>query len=515
MNRTPFIFAFSLLVAVSCLVPVQAATLEQSIQALGASEDATRVAAMNHLGSLGSEAAPAVDQLVGLLKDKSPEIRAHAAHALGQIGVSNDETLEGLVELTGSNEPMVRREAVSALFALHPSHQKLLPIFTKMLGDSDPAVRLRLMNAITESGKAAVPGLISALQNEKSALWACLILRQLGPEAADAAPALAKLVADGKGIVRREALLALASMPKAASAYQESIATCLEDSTLVVPATYALGRIGNMPNDVEAKVKANVESKDPMVATMSAWALAFTHPDDEALKKDAIHRLATGIGSSNPIVRAMSSQGLISLQAEPETLKAELQDPLNEAGEPVVSNAVGLLSTMGPAAIDYLLQALKYPSTRYDAIVIIGNLGEKGEPATDALIELIDDDNPRIANEAIVSLGKIGPAAKSATTRLTKSLQEGQGVIAHNSAMALGRIGPAAAAAKSTLLSVMKSESDPALQLTCAWALLQIDPDSETTKQAVLPVLNAAKASKNQVMQKAATEMLGSLNGAK
>ncbi|GAA4432447.1 HEAT repeat domain-containing protein [Bremerella cremea] len=512
MKRSFFAFAL-LLVAVS-FGSVSAATVEQSIENLKSTDEATRIAAIQELGSLGDKAASAVTPLTSLLQDTSPQVAAQAAHALGQIGVADDTTLEGLLALTGSQDPQVRREAISALYALHPGHEKMLPIFAKLLGDADPAVRLRVMNALTETGKPAVPELIAALKSEKGALWACLILRELGPEASDAAPELAKVLTTGKGALKREALLALATMPKAATAFTDAIVKCLDDPTLAVSATYALGRMGTMSPEVEAKIKANVESKDKLLGTMSAWALAFTHPDNEAFKQDAVHRLAQGVGSSNAIIRAMSAQGLISLQAKPETLKAELQDPLNDAGEPVVSNAMGLLSTMGPSAIDYLIAALKHPSTRFDAIAILGSLGKEGAPATSNLIALINDENPRVANQAVVALGNIGPAAKAATPELTKSLESGEGSIAHNSALALGRIGPDAAEAKATLLKVMQNHSDPAMQLSCAWALLKVDSDSASTREAVLPVLKDAMKSDNPIIQNAAKEMLGKLNSA-
>lgn len=502
------------MIVVALVASAQADDIQQTIETLNSAEQAQKLAAIDTLGSQGEKAAAAVDPLVTLLKDSSPEVAAHAAHALGQIGVASDATLEGLVGLTGSSDPTVRQQAVAALFKLHPGHEKLQPIFVKMLDDADPAVRLRVMNALTDVGKPIVPRLIPALKNDQAAKWVCLILRNLGPDAAEAAPALANIVKNKQSTVRAEALLALAAMPEAAASSADAIASCLDDPKLQVPATYALGRIGNMSPETEAKIKSNVDSEDPMLSAMSAWALAFAHPKDTALKKDAIDHLAKGISSKNPLIRAMSAQGLVSLQAKPETLKQALQDPLNNADEPTVSSALNLLSRMGPDAIPFLIQALDKPGVRLEAVIILGDLGPKAAPAVEPLTKLLDDESPRVVNEAIVTLGKIGPAAKEATPELIEALKQGDGSIAHNAALALGRIGPDAKQAVAALTNQMTTSSHPSLQMISAWALFHIDGENAKTRDAVVAVLTSQAKSSDPIIQNSAKQMLGELNGA-
>ena len=269
-----------------------------------------------------------------------------------------------------------------------------------------------------------------------------------------------------------------------------------------------------MPAEAEAKIKGNVDSKDPMLAAMSAWALAFAHPDDSALKQDAIDHLAQGIASKNSLVRAMSAQGLVSLQAKPETLKQALQDPLNNADEPTVSSALNLLSQMGPQAIPFLIQALDKRGVRLEVTIILGDLGPKAAPAVEPLTKLLDDESPRVVNEAIVTLGKIGPAAKGATPELIEALQQGDGSIAHNAALALGRIGPEAKQAVAALTQEMTTHTEPSLQMISAWALIHIDGENAKTKEAVAAVLTKQAKSSDRLIQDSAKQMLGELNGA-
>ena len=50
------------------------------------------------------------------------------------------------------------------------------------------------------------------------------------------------------------------------------------------PATYALGRIGQVPADAEAAIRANAKSDDKMLSTTSLWALARVHPEDKEIR---------------------------------------------------------------------------------------------------------------------------------------------------------------------------------------------------------------------------------------
>jgi len=431
-------------------------------------------------------------------------------HTLAVAEDAAKPSVEALVEATANEDATVRREAIAKLVALKPGPDVTIPLFTKLLKDADPAVRLRVMNAIADAGPAAVPGLIEALKNEKSAYWACLVLRELGPEAADAAPALVALVENGQGEIRREALLSLAAMPKAAEKQMPVITKCLADPQLEIAAIYTLGRIGTVPAEATERLRANARGEG-LLSLLSVWALARSNPSDKDLNQAAIKRLAAGLNSKYPLVRAMASQGLVSLKAPPQLLKEALKSDLSMADEPVVRNALNVLASMGPEGIELLTEALQHPGVQHDAILIIGDLGPKGAPATEALAKLVDGDNLRVANQAIVTLGKIGPAAKSAVPQLTKSLKEGQGSIVHNSALALGRIGEDAQAATPELSQVMKSTKDPSLQMLCAWALVHIAGDSEATRSEVLPVVTAAAKSDNTVIQKAAEDLLAKL----
>src|SRR5439155_669582 len=112
---------------------------------------------------------------------------------LGTIGNAAKPAAAPLTNLAKDDDETVRRQAIKALTAIRPGPQVMVPLVTRLIEDSDPAVKVRIMHAVSEAGPAAVPGLIEGLSNERAAYWACLILREMGPEAKDAVPALTAL----------------------------------------------------------------------------------------------------------------------------------------------------------------------------------------------------------------------------------------------------------------------------------------------------------------------------------
>src|SRR5206468_4069120 len=147
-----------------------------------------------------------------LLGDMSANVRAHAAHALGSIGNAAKPAATALTNLVKDDDETARRQAVKALAAIRPGPDVMIPLVTRLLEDSDPAVKARILHAVSEAGPTALPALKEALKDKKAAYWACLILREMGPEAKEAVPELIAALKDQRPEVRREAALALGAM---------------------------------------------------------------------------------------------------------------------------------------------------------------------------------------------------------------------------------------------------------------------------------------------------------------
>jgi HEAT repeat protein len=485
-------------------------SIEDLIGNLKSSDESVRLQAIDELGASGEEAAEAVTPLVQLLKDDSAKVRAHAAWSLGEIGAPAKSAAAALVELLKDPDEAVRRQAVKAIRAIRPGPQVMGPLLVRLLEDADPGVRIRILHAIAEAGAKAVPGLIKALDNDRICYWACLVLREIGPDAKDAVPALTKRLQDPRPEIRREAILALAAMGDAAASTVGPIAAALNDEHTRTAATYALGRIGQIPADAEAAVRANVKSDDKVLGTASLWALARVHPEDTQLRREAGEQLIERLKDQDPLVRVAAARALAALPPAPEIMMPLWEKTFQNADEGTVPFALDAMAALGPAAVPRLTDALKFERARVPVARILGRIGPAAAPATAALAKLVADKDERIANEAILALANIGPGAKSAVPVLAQALQKDENPNVYAVVYALGQIGPDAAEVEPALSDRLAS-SDPHLALASAWALVRIRPASAEVAAKTLPVLMVGLTSDVPLARRGAAEALGSL----
>jgi HEAT repeat protein len=244
-------------------------SVKELIAQLKSSDESQRLKAIDQLDAQGEKAAEAVAPLTESLKDESVKVRAHSARALGDIGAPAKSAAPELIALLKDPNDTVRRQALHALRAIRLGPAVMMPLFIKLMEDSDPGVQMRILNSIAEAGPVAVPGMIEALKNDKTAYWACIVLREIGPEAKDAAPALAEKLNDPRPEIRREAVLALGALDGAAIAVLPRIAEALNDEHARTAATMVLGQLGKIPADAEKKIRENVKSDDKLLSTVS------------------------------------------------------------------------------------------------------------------------------------------------------------------------------------------------------------------------------------------------------
>ena len=160
-----------------------------------------RVRVLAALGDFGGQAHQVLPVLRAALKDAAlkdddDSVRAHAAHALLQVGPEPDSAVAGLIDSLKNELEVLRFHAAIALGNLggdaRPAVPALIPI---ALWDPDAAVRVAAAVAlwkIDRKGPLVIPALISALADDNELIcWlAADALRQIGPEAREAVPAL-------------------------------------------------------------------------------------------------------------------------------------------------------------------------------------------------------------------------------------------------------------------------------------------------------------------------------------
>ena len=458
------------------------------IKALGSQDATTQVEAAEALEAKGPDAADAVSALTKLLKSDAAEVQAHAAEALGAIGPAAKPAAEALASLVREDDEAVRKEALEALESIRPGPAVMLPILSGLLQDPNPVVRARVMGALADHGNKAMKLLIDALGKDETAYWACLILAEIGPDAADAVPALSKLLDHDSHGVRREAILALAAIGPSAKPAVEKLAALIDCPINGVPAIYALGSIGNVSGDVKTKLIEKAEGDDPIFKTVSAWALAKLHPGDERFARKAAKLLVATLQSDNPKARATAAKALESLDGDPKILRPILMEALDKADDETVVVMLDALVSVGPEIVPRLIEALKQENTRRYVCYMLGELGPGAAPATEALAGLLAAPDEETQVEAAFALAEIGPDAAAAVPALTKALDT-EGPVRFAASYALGRIGKKAMKAKPALVAQLKD--DDSMAMISAWALAHIHPECPTCQEKALPVLIA------------------------
>jgi len=453
-------------------------------------DEATKVKALDQLGAGSEKPVEVLKQVEALLKDKSAKVRAHAALALGSAGPAAKESAQALAELLKDADATVRRSALRAIRDIHPGPKVMIPICVKLLEDPDPAIRVRVLDAIAEGGVESVPGLIEALKDDKAAYWALIVLRDIGPEAKDAIPAIIARLTDKKPEIRREAVLTLGVFGKAAASAVPQIAALLSDEHARTAATFVLGELGQIPKDAETTIRANAKDRDLVLSTASLWALARVHPEDKELRREATEVLVARLKEKDPFARVAAARALAALPPAPEITAPIWEKALQDADETTMRHAMDALAALGAPAVPRLTNALKFEKFRVDVVYALGRIGPAAAPASIELAKLVEDKSSRVAHEAIIALGNIGPGAKDAVPALVKALNRPDDRDANfaSIAFALGKIGPEAAPAESALLKCLQSKDDN-VRLLSAWALAQIDPTSADVSAMAVPQL--------------------------
>ena len=204
-----------------------------------------RIQAILALGAMGGAALPAVPQIGEAVKDE--QTCAAATFVLGRLkkipadaekvmwanargnspflstvsiwALTNqhpeDPTLrraatEHLMGRLKDKDALVRVVAARALAALPPDPEITLPIFEKEMKGADPTTVEHALDALATLGEPAVPNLVDILEKHKELrVEAAYTLGQMGPKAAAATDALAKLVDNENLQVATEAIIAL------------------------------------------------------------------------------------------------------------------------------------------------------------------------------------------------------------------------------------------------------------------------------------------------------------------
>jgi hypothetical protein len=151
-DHDPF-FRLDAVRALEHIGPKEKAIVLALARMLNDSSEVVRTAAALALSRrFGPEAASAIPELIGCLKDRHHylHLRVLAVRTLGNIGPSDPAVLPVLLAALQDEEPLVRRVTLQTLGTMGPRAKIAVPALRKAQADSDPAVRQEAVDALTK-----------------------------------------------------------------------------------------------------------------------------------------------------------------------------------------------------------------------------------------------------------------------------------------------------------------------------------------------------------------------------
>jgi HEAT repeat protein len=205
-------------------LPVLIERLKLTSAAAGLDEDARTAWAFD---TLGETARPAIGDLIQLLRpaydvaesfDIASENWRKPRYVAGALRAIGKESIPPLIDALSDKDEKVRFAAALALDGFPGQGATIVPGLVKVLADPDENVRGRAAQTIgsrADEPQLAVPALIDRLQNEPRdhvRSFVIAALRNFGPRAADAVPALKQIADDSRSPLQREAKEALQAL---------------------------------------------------------------------------------------------------------------------------------------------------------------------------------------------------------------------------------------------------------------------------------------------------------------
>lgn len=387
-EMTRHLLALLLLAAACSVAQAEVRSIDFWRSELQSSDPRARAAAGTALALSGSQAAPAVPELLTALDDESNLVRAAVVDALAEIGAPASAAAPSLARrLSAESDPDILHAIGRTLIRFGSSSMSSIPVIVEALQSGSPAGR-RI---------------------------ACGVLGSLGADGDFVVHALVRsMVADSDGRVRSAARSALKRLRVDLTAHVDDLVGFLSHESPDVR-EQAADRLGEMrPRPAEAV--------EPLVTALF---------DDDALR---VRQAAA---------RALRNMGEAASPAVPRLLQA-MTDGSRDQRESAAA-VLGSVTLGDPADVSALVRASIHDrelSVRLAARGALVRMARTSPEIFDDFAEAAGSPGPVERRSVLIdTLGRLGEAAAPAVPNLLIALREGTAEVREQAARALGRIG--------------------------------------------------------------------------
>jgi len=147
-------------------------------------QDLRRSMALDGFTALGTNAQPAVPDLIVLLNDKDADVRKYAASCLSAVGPAAEQAVPALIQRLADSDSLVVESAEHALALIHRKPDLVIPVLMERLGGAGKkSGTLFALGRFGEEAKPAVALILPLLNdpNQETRTWAALSLEQIDP----------------------------------------------------------------------------------------------------------------------------------------------------------------------------------------------------------------------------------------------------------------------------------------------------------------------------------------------
>jgi len=406
------------------------------------------------LGAIGTRPEIVVPELKKFLSHQSASVRANATLALGKFGEAASSASIAIARNLSDSDDSVRLASIRTLGMIGAKAKDSIPSLINVLSDDTGTVTLAAAESLGRIGKPAVEPVSKLLNHPKLATLAASILGEIGSDAKVAVPELVKTLMTTNGNLKREVILALASIGPSAKASKSALIgiTKSETGKNRSAAVYALSMIGEVREIVPFLEKSINDRDDELLRITSTWALLRFDPENKSYIAQTLPNLKAALKHESPIVRR-------------------------------------------------------------EVTSMISRLGSRAKATVPELMLLLEDHDPRIRSEAISALGEIGELSPDQIIEVAKNLNDPVPDVRTATCFTLGKMG---VQSRNTVMALnsMLLRKDPFENFVVHWALLRINPTESTRLKAIPSMLRTLKESHSEARVEA-IESLGLIGTSK
>lgn len=352
-----------------------------------------------------------------------------------------------------------------------------------------------MLGRIGPEAADAIPALLDELHSDRPnrRQAACTALGMIHLKADVVLPELVRLFAQRDVLVRRAAYDAAARFgPEAAPLF----ANALDDpaANIRITAARALWKATHKTDKILPVLLAALKDKEAGTRSAAAWALGEMGPAAAA----AVPALAEEMNDPRPLQRVLAAFNLWKVEGKPEHVIPVFNRALEERDQETMANVFDLLRMMGHAAqgtTPALLKICNEPDNFYHvtALYTLHEVGADPKVVLAAARRALGHPNPDVRGNAALLLSDLGPEARADLPAIRALLKDKDPVARCQGAVAVWKFEHDA-----SVIAVLTEELTSPNELAQAAAvagLARIGPEAKGAVPRLLKLLEKSKPS--------------------